>query len=258
MCGPSRPSGALPALWRAWLASAMRPAICGLPALVPPSMCQPVRITFGYCDSKIRTPPLTAAFHDRSGMERAPWLTDAWPDCHDGAAKKLLTPPPVTQLPPPKMKHSFQSASRLVADEVKAIGLVAVGASVQPRNSWVPPTAVTSGLTAGKPTAVVEKTVDSLCCLDVLPLPSSPDEARNVSPLAMPLAYVWLNDCICCRAAPPNVCSPRPKLCEKTVPGGSVSMAICMALNRLGRPCTPNVSAGGVDSRAMCASGAIA
>jgi len=45
-----------------------------------------------------------------------PPLTETWPDCQDGAPKKLLVPPPVTQLPPPKMKHSFHSASVLVLE----------------------------------------------------------------------------------------------------------------------------------------------
>jgi hypothetical protein len=36
-----------------------------------------------------------------------PPLTEAWSACHEGALKKLLVPPPVTQLPP-KMKHSFR------------------------------------------------------------------------------------------------------------------------------------------------------
>src|SRR5258708_1213318 len=156
MCGPSSPSGALPAPMRAWLARAMMPAIWGLDALVPPSMCQPCRSTVGYWVVTIGTPPLTAAFHDRSGIEPAPPLPADGPDCQLGEEKKRLTPPPVTQLPPPKMPHSFHSASRLVLDEVKLSGLDAVGASVQPRNSCVPPTAVTSGLTAGNPTAVVE------------------------------------------------------------------------------------------------------
>src|SRR5260370_39859568 len=100
-----------------------------------------------------------------------PLFTKAWSACHDGAEKKLLTPPPVTQLPPPKMKHSFHSASVLSEADVNANGLAAVGASFQPSISWVPPTAVTSGLTAGKPPAVVDQTDDSFCCLAAPPLP---------------------------------------------------------------------------------------
>jgi hypothetical protein len=133
---------------------------------------------------------LTAAFHERSGIERMPLFTEAWPACQDGALKKLLVPPPVTQLPPPKMRHSFQSASVLVAEATKFSGFVLVGAKIQPSISCVPPTAVTRGLTAGKPTAVVDSTALSLCCLAAPPLPSSPDEARNVSPLSMPYWYV--------------------------------------------------------------------
>src|SRR5260370_34414105 len=42
------------------------------------------------------------------------------------------------------------------------------------------------------------------------------------------------------------------------VPAGYLSIAICIALNMLGRPCTPRVSAGGVANRTNLASGAIA
>src|SRR5438309_4544368 len=118
----------------------------------------------------MRTPPLTAAFQERSGIERRPPLTPAWPDCQLGALKYALVPPPVTQLPPPKIAHSFHSASVLLLDEVKLSGLSAVGARVQPSISWVPPTAVTSGLTAGNPTALVEIVPLNFLFLELPPL----------------------------------------------------------------------------------------
>src|SRR5216683_3039797 len=103
-----------------------------------------------------RTPPFTAASQDRSGMERIPPFTVRCPACQDGAGKKLLVPPPVTQFPPPKMLHSLQSGSVLVALGAYAMGFVLVGASFQPSINWVPPTAVTRGLIAGKPTTLKE------------------------------------------------------------------------------------------------------
>src|SRR6202040_3518555 len=100
-------------------------------------------------------------------------------------SKKMLVPPSVTQLPPPKTKHSFHSASVLVFEATKFRGFELVGASFHPSINCVPPTAVTRGLTAGKPTAVVDRMALSLCCLAEPPFPSSPDDARNVSPLSM-------------------------------------------------------------------------
>ena len=61
-----------------------------------------------------------------------------------------------------------------------------VGFHVQSSCSCVPPTAVTYGLDAGQPTVGFGNVVVSLCCLEVPVVPSSPEEAKKVSPLAMP------------------------------------------------------------------------
>src|ERR1700688_3077327 len=133
-----------------------------------------------------------------------------------------------------------------------------VGFHAQPYCSCVPPTAVTYGLDAGQPSVGYAYVAVSRCCFDTPCDPLSPDEAKNVSPLAMPFWKTASNFAVCAFAAPPNVCSVMPKLIEKTVPPGVASISSEIALNRFGSPCTPSVSAGGTAIRMMCASGAIA
>ena len=96
-------------------------------------------------------------------------------------------------------------------------------------------------------------------CERVTPVePSSPERAKNVSRLASPRWKVRSNLANCALAAPAKACSSVPKDIEKTVPAGYFEIAQSMAFIRLGRPCTPCVSAGGVAISTMCALGAIA
>ena len=132
------------------------------------------------------------------------------------------------------------------------------GFHVQPSWSCVPPTAVTYGLEAGQPVVGNEYVVVFLACLVTPSVPSSPDDAKNVSPLAIPFWNTASNLAVWFAAAPPNVCSVTPKLIEKTVPDGFASIWSLIALNRFGKPWTPSVSAGGTPISTMCASGAIA
>src|SRR5260221_5686455 len=119
-----------------------------------------------------------------------------------------------------------------------------LGFHVQPYCSCVPPTEVTYGLDAGQPSTGALYVAASRCCFATPSEPLSPDEAKNVSPLAMPFWKTASNFAVCCAAAPPNVCSVTPKLIEKTVPGPFASISSLIALNRFGKPCTPSVSAG--------------
>src|SRR5262249_35045684 len=97
------------------------------------------------------------------------------------------------------------------------------------------------------------------CCLAVPVAPSSPEDAKNVSPLSKPLWKTASYLAIWALAEPPvKFCSAKPKLIENTVPDGYLSIAPEIALNRFGMPCTPSVAAGGTASRTMCACGAIA
>src|SRR5260370_39701127 len=84
--GFNQPTGPFRVLARASLANAIRPAICGVAALVPPTGNQPIPFAFGNAVIHTRTPPFTAAFQDTSGTPRAflP-MTPAWTLCQEGA-----------------------------------------------------------------------------------------------------------------------------------------------------------------------------
>ena len=75
---------------------------------------------------------------------------------------------------------------RVLSAGFGSYGTLLVGFQVQSSWSWVPPTAVTYGLDAGQPTVGFGNVPVSRCCLDVPVVPSSPEEAKKVSPLAMP------------------------------------------------------------------------
>src|SRR2546425_3972037 len=128
-----------------------------------------------------------------------------------------LGPPPVAagsqlsfqttfRLPPPV--HPQYAALKLPS-ALKATSLW--GFHVQPYWSWDPPTAVTYGLDAGQLLTGKLYVVESRCCFATPRLPESPDEAKNVSPFAIPFwktassLAVWLS------AAPPKVCSVTPE-----------------------------------------------
>src|SRR5487761_162351 len=99
--------------------------------------------------------------------------------------------------------------------------------------------------------------VPSRCGLLALDVPESPAAAKKLSCLARPAWKTWSNFAVWAAAAPPNVCSVAANDIENTVPGGVAAISPEIALNRLGKPCTPSVSAGGTASSTMCASGAI-
>jgi len=98
----------------------------------------------------------------------------------------------------------------------------------------------------------------SRCCFATPREPLSPEEAKNESPFAIPFWNTASNFDVWTWAAPPKVCSVTPKLIEKTVPDGVASISWLIPLKRVGKPCTPSVSAGGTARRTMCACGAIA
>jgi len=139
---------------------------------------------------------------------------------------------------------------------------LATGASLegfqrQPSCSWVPPTDTTNGELAGH-TAVGNGMVrPSFACLPALAVPASPAAPKKLSFLARPCWNTASNFEVCAAAAPPKSCSAAANDIEKTVPGGVAAISPEMALNRLGKPWTPTVSAGGTARRTMLASGAI-
>src|SRR4029079_10055667 len=122
----------------------------------------------------------------------------------------------------------------------------------------VPRTAAASGLEDGQPAVGNANERLPFCCFDAPVVPSSPEAAKNESPFAIPRWYVCSKREVWTHLAPPNVCSATPRLSEKTVPEGYVSIAWSIALKMFGKPCTPSVSAGGTGSRTMCDFGAIA
>src|SRR5487761_1659467 len=131
------------------------------------------------------------------------------------------------------------------------------GFQVQPSCSWVPPTATTYGELAGHCAVGYGYTVPSRCGLLAFDVPVSPAAAKKLSWRARPFLNTWSNFAVCVAAAPPKVCSVTANDMENIVPGGVASISLEIALNRLGKPCTPSVSAGGTASRMMCASGAM-
>ena len=93
------PSGPLPALARAWSASAMIPAHCGGPALVPPTTAwRPPRMT--------TTPAKLEALYETSGTVR--FELPLTPDWYGGDGKSWLGAPPVA---PPPIALSFHVSS---------------------------------------------------------------------------------------------------------------------------------------------------
>src|SRR5215469_423041 len=121
---------------------------------------------------------------------------------------------------------------------------------------YVPPTAVTSGSDAGQMTVgngtVVGFFVGVLIALAV---PSSPELARTVTPLAAAETKAcrrFKSDCVLLKPS-----SVAPKLCVMTV-AWWLSTMNCSAFIIAGRPCTSCVSAGSVVTFRMFAPGAIA
>src|SRR5271170_6672916 len=112
-----------PALARAWLIRALKPAQVGLPQLVPPTpYCKPFRIM---------TPPLYgSAVSETSGTARIVPAGTPSPLCQEGRVNCWLMPPPVAP------EELFQTTS------VLALPLVL-------RASDVPPTPVTLGSLEG-------------------------------------------------------------------------------------------------------------
>src|SRR2546422_10272455 len=84
----------------------MRPAICGVEALVPPTTCHPARTPGKVVYT--RAAPSTAAFQERSGNPRIPARRLAGSsDCQLGVPKTAERAPPVEA----GSQSSFQTAS---------------------------------------------------------------------------------------------------------------------------------------------------
>src|SRR4051812_2109988 len=100
-----------------------------------------------------------------------------------------------------------------------------VGSHVQPYCSWVPPTLVTYGETFGYETCGSGLVAVCLWARVTPTEPLSPEEEKNESPLATPLANVASNraNCVAAALALPKADSSVPKDIEKTVPPGNRS-----------------------------------
>ena len=141
-----------------------------------------------------------------------------------------LGPPPVAAGSHDSFQTTFWTPPAVVAKyaELKLPsalnGMSLVGFQAQPSWSCVPPTAVTYGLEAGQPAVGTDAVAVSFFCFSVPRVPSSPEEAKNVSPFAIPFWKTASNFEVCAFAAPPKVCSVIPKLIENTVPPGLASI----------------------------------
>src|SRR5690348_10174414 len=150
---------------RAWLTSAMIPAHCGEPQLVPPKRPK-------LPSSATSTPPLIAASYATSGTARVE--TPVRPAWYDGAGQMRLGAPPVAT-GTDAMSGSFHVCSPPY-EQMSALASAAVALGQRPSgygSACVPPMLVTSGSEAG---------YCGLFTAVPLEAPKSPADAMIVSP----------------------------------------------------------------------------